>query len=153
MWIIRFSSLRWRLLRFAWNTASYTNGSHTISAVAHDAAGNTGTASVSVMVVNTTPTSLTAQITWPANGQTISRVRRSHLRHRYECCRSHILRGWAAGGEPGGVGGPVALLQHSLERESPGYHTVTAVAQGANGKHRDIASGASAGTVKAAAGR
>ncbi len=45
---------------FAWNTASYANGSHTISAVAHDAAGNTGTASVSVMVVNTTPTSLAA---------------------------------------------------------------------------------------------
>src|SRR6266567_629621 len=58
---------------FAWNTTRYVNGSHTISAVAHGAAGNTTTASASVMVVNTTPTSLAAQITWPTNGQTISR--------------------------------------------------------------------------------
>jgi chitinase len=37
---------------YSWNTLQVSNGSHTISAVARDAAGNTGTASVTVMVSN-----------------------------------------------------------------------------------------------------
>jgi hypothetical protein len=37
---------------YAWNTTQVQNGSHTISAVARDAAGNTGTASIVVNVSN-----------------------------------------------------------------------------------------------------
>ncbi len=46
-----------------WNTTTYTNGSHTITAVARDAAGNTTTSSsVSVNVSNTTVVPPTADI-------------------------------------------------------------------------------------------
>ena len=38
----------------SWNTASSTNGAHTISAIAYDASGNTATSTVSVTVMNGT---------------------------------------------------------------------------------------------------
>ena len=40
----------------SWNTAAVTNGPHTLSAVATDAAGNTATASIPVTMNNTPPT-------------------------------------------------------------------------------------------------
>ncbi len=56
------------------NVATLTAGTHTISAVARDAAGNTATASVSVTVIlstsDTTPP--TVSLTSPANGSTVS---------------------------------------------------------------------------------
>jgi phosphatidylserine/phosphatidylglycerophosphate/cardiolipin synthase-like enzyme len=39
----------------SWNTAAFSNGSHTVTAIARDAAGNTAQASVTVTVSNTAP--------------------------------------------------------------------------------------------------
>jgi hypothetical protein len=54
---------------FSWNTASASNGQHTLTATVRDSAGRTGSASRTVTVSNgtTTPTSPTVQIT-PASG-------------------------------------------------------------------------------------
>jgi hypothetical protein len=55
-----------------WNTTTASNGSHTITAVARDAAGNTTTsAPVTVTVANDT-TAPTVAITSPASGATVS---------------------------------------------------------------------------------
>ncbi len=48
-----------------WNTLNTSNGAHTISAIARDAAGNQGTASVTVTVSNQQATTL---VTIPVNG-------------------------------------------------------------------------------------
>ncbi|MFA6004252.1 MAG: Ig-like domain-containing protein, partial [Elusimicrobiota bacterium] len=58
----------------SWVTTGASNGAHTLSAVARDAAGNTQTATVSVTVSNTVAdtTAPTAAITAPANGATVS---------------------------------------------------------------------------------
>ena len=54
----------------AWNTATSLNGSHTLTAIARDAAGNTKTSlAVIVTVDNVAPT---VAITAPANGATVS---------------------------------------------------------------------------------
>lgn len=57
-----------------WNTISATNGTHTLSAIARDAAGNKTTASVSVTVSNATPdtTPPTVAMTAPAKGANVS---------------------------------------------------------------------------------
>src|SRR5262249_21313038 len=57
-----------------WNSTSTTNGSHTLSAIARDAAGNKSTASVTVTVNNPVPdtTPPTVSITAPATGATVS---------------------------------------------------------------------------------
>ena len=62
-------------LMVAWNTATATNGSHSLTAVARDAAGNKATsAAVQVTVSNTngSGTGPTVVISSPANGATIS---------------------------------------------------------------------------------
>jgi hypothetical protein len=59
----------------SWNTTTAGNGTHTLSAVARDAAGNTTTsATVTVTVNNAAPdtTPPTVSITAPANGSTVS---------------------------------------------------------------------------------
>src|SRR6266516_2696921 len=60
----------------SWNTTTTANGSHTITAIARDAAGNrTTSAPVTVTVSNAPPpdtTPPTVSITSPSNGQTIS---------------------------------------------------------------------------------
>ena len=56
----------------SWNTTTAANGSHTLTAVARDAAGNTTTStavSVTVTVDNTAPT---VSVTAPAGGATVS---------------------------------------------------------------------------------
>jgi Domain of unknown function (DUF4082)/Bacterial Ig-like domain/Bacterial Ig domain len=56
-----------------WNTTTVVNGSHALTAVARDAAGNTATAtSVSVSVNNADTTPPTVALTAPANGATVS---------------------------------------------------------------------------------
>ena len=56
----------------AWDTTTASNGAHTLTAVARDAAGNTTTsAAVTVTVLNDT-TAPTVGITAPANGATVS---------------------------------------------------------------------------------
>jgi hypothetical protein len=59
----------------SWDTTSVANGSHSLTAIARDAAGNrTTSAAVTVTVSNTTPdtTPPTVAITAPANGATVS---------------------------------------------------------------------------------
>ncbi|MBZ5569958.1 MAG: putative Ig domain-containing protein, partial [Acidobacteriia bacterium] len=57
----------------SWNSTTASNGSHAISAVARDAAGNTNTASATVNVSNVSDTTPpTVSITAPANGATVS---------------------------------------------------------------------------------
>jgi hypothetical protein len=56
-----------------WNTTQAANGSHTLSAVAYDAAGNQGTSgNISVTVNNADTTPPTVSLTAPANGATVS---------------------------------------------------------------------------------
>jgi len=58
---------------FSWNTATLPNGYHSLTATARDAAANTSTASVSVLINNvadTTPPNVS--INSPANGATIA---------------------------------------------------------------------------------
>jgi thermitase len=60
---------------FAWNTATPTNGAHTLAVKAYDAAGNAGSASLFTSVSNATLTDTTTPavaITSPANGAIIS---------------------------------------------------------------------------------
>jgi hypothetical protein len=60
-----------------WNTTTATNGPHTITATARDAAGNrTSSAVVSVTVANSTADTIppTVSITRPANGATLSGI-------------------------------------------------------------------------------
>jgi thermitase len=60
---------------FSWNTASYTNAAHTITVSASDAAGNVGTASISVTVSNISKaltSTLAVSIGSPVSGATIA---------------------------------------------------------------------------------
>jgi hypothetical protein len=58
---------------FSWNTTSVSNASHTLTAIAKDAAGNTTTsASVKVTVNNSDTTPPTVSITSPANNATVN---------------------------------------------------------------------------------
>ena len=57
----------------SWNTTKAANGSHTLTAVARDAAGNTTTSTaVSVTVNNADTTAPTVSVTAPASGATVS---------------------------------------------------------------------------------
>jgi hypothetical protein len=56
----------------SWNTTTAGNGSHTLSARARDAAGNTAIASVTVTVSNVDTTPPVVSISAPANGATLS---------------------------------------------------------------------------------
>jgi hypothetical protein len=55
----------------SWDSRTTTNGSHTLTAVARDLAGNTQTATVTVTVSND-PTPPTVSITAPGNGSTVT---------------------------------------------------------------------------------
>src|SRR5438094_7428769 len=56
-----------------WSSTTGTNGSHTLSAVARDAAGNTKTsAAVTVTVTNADTTPPTVTMSAPAGGATVS---------------------------------------------------------------------------------
>jgi len=59
---------------FSLNTLSYTNGTHTLQARAYDAAGNIGTASISVTIKNSIADTAapTTAITLPVNGSKVS---------------------------------------------------------------------------------
>jgi hypothetical protein len=55
-----------------WNTTTATPGAHTLTARARDAAGNTGSSSVTVTVNNPDTTPPTVSISGPASGATVS---------------------------------------------------------------------------------
>jgi hypothetical protein len=58
---------------FSWNTATATNGAHTLTAIARDAAGNrTTSAAISVTTNNLDTTPPTVSITAPANAATVA---------------------------------------------------------------------------------
>src|SRR5207249_11133024 len=57
---------------YAWNTSGVTAGAHTLNLTVTDGAGRTASASVSVTVSGTPPPALTASITSPASGATVS---------------------------------------------------------------------------------
>src|SRR6202041_881299 len=58
---------------FSWSTTSVANGSHTLTAVAKDASGNTATSTgVKVTVNNPVASTLTVSITSPANSATVT---------------------------------------------------------------------------------
>src|SRR3989454_2475076 len=57
---------------FAWNTTAVPNGTHSLTAVARDAAGNTATAGVQVTVANSDITPPTVSVTAPISGATVS---------------------------------------------------------------------------------
>src|SRR5437773_1635963 len=54
----------------SWNTTTATNGSHTLTVVARDAAGNTATSSAVTVTVDNSPPAVS--ITFPADGATVS---------------------------------------------------------------------------------
>jgi hypothetical protein len=58
----------------SWNTTSATNGSHTISAVALDGAGNVGTSAGVVVTVSNTAVAPTISLTAPTNGANLSGI-------------------------------------------------------------------------------
>jgi hypothetical protein len=57
----------------SWNTSGTSNGAHTLTAVARDAAGNTKTSTaIAITVNNTDTTAPTVSLTSPAGGATVS---------------------------------------------------------------------------------
>jgi hypothetical protein len=56
----------------SWNTTTATNGSHTLTAVARDAAGNTTTSAVVTVTASNDTTDPTVSISAPAGGATVS---------------------------------------------------------------------------------
>ena len=56
----------------AWNTTTASNGSHSLTAVASDAAGNATTATTVTVTVNNDATPPTVSLTAPADGSTVS---------------------------------------------------------------------------------
>jgi hypothetical protein len=56
----------------SWNSTTATNGSHTLTAVARDAAGNTTTSAVVTVAVSNDTTDPTVSISAPAGGATVS---------------------------------------------------------------------------------
>ena len=57
---------------YAWNTSGVAAGAHTLNLAVTDGAGRTASASASVTVSGTPPPALTASITSPASGATVS---------------------------------------------------------------------------------
>src|SRR5207248_1768641 len=56
----------------SWNTTTASNGAHTLTAIARDAAGNRTTCSAVSVTVNNDKTPPTVSITSPAGGATVS---------------------------------------------------------------------------------
>ncbi len=121
----------------SWNTATASNGSHTITAVARDAAGNqTTSAPVTVTVSNGPPPDTTPPsvgITSPGNGQTVKGT--------VSVSASASDNVGVAGVQFFGDGTPLApevttapyAISVDTTQSSDGSHTITAVARDAAG--------------------
>ena len=123
-----------------WNTATVANGTHTLTAVARDAAGNTRTsAPVSVTVSNGPPpdtTPPTVSITSPANGATVSgtiNVTASASDNVGVAGVQFQLDGVNAGAPD--TSAPYAIAWNTTGA-SDGTHTITAIAQDTAGNTR-----------------
>src|SRR5207247_2178846 len=118
----------------AWDTTTTSNGSHTVTARARDAAGNTATsAAVVVTVSNTDTTPPTVAITAPANGATVSStvtVTASASDNVGVAGVQFLLDGGALGAED--TTAPYGVAWDTTTT-SNGSHTVTARARDAAG--------------------
>ena len=119
------------------DTTTLSTGSHTISAVARDAAGNTKTsANVSVTVDNAAPT---VAISAPANGATLSGTATAH-RHRL---RQRGVQSVQFQVDGNNVGAADTTSPYSLALDtatlSSGAHTISAVARDAAGNTKTSA--------------
>jgi alpha-tubulin suppressor-like RCC1 family protein len=126
----------------SWNTTTVANGSHTITAVARDAAGNSTTSSArSVTVSNIDTTIPTVSITSPASGATVS---------------NSVTVSAAASDNVGvvgvqfkrdglNIGGEDTISPYSISWDTTsvanGSHTITAVARDAAGTSASITIG------------
>ena len=123
----------------SWNTATASNGSHTITAVARDAAGNrTTSAPVTVTVANGPPsdtTPPTVSITSPSSGQTVSAtvtVTASASDNVGVAGVQFLLDGANLGAES--TAAPYSVSWNTAAA-SNGSHTLTAIARDAAGNH------------------
>jgi YVTN family beta-propeller protein len=114
----------------SWNTTAVTNGTHTVKAVARDAAGNTATSTRTVTVDNAKPS---VSLTGPANGATVSgtvSLSATASDNAGVTGVKFLVDGAVVGAEdttsPYGVSWNTTLV-------SNGMHTVTAVARDAAG--------------------
>ena len=130
----------------SWNTTTATNGTHTLTAVARDAAGNTKTStSVTVTVSNTTggggdTTAPTVAITGPGGGATVSgtaQVTASASDNIGVVGVQFKLNGTNLGGED--TAAPYAISWDTTTATN-GSHTLTAVARDAAGNTTTSAS-------------
>jgi hypothetical protein len=120
----------------SWDTTTTANGSHTLTAVARDAAGNnTTSAAVALMVANNTlsTTPPTVAITAPSNGATVS----STVQVTASASDNVGVAGvqFYLDGSPLGVGQTIAPYQISWDTTTTanGSHTLTAAARDAAG--------------------
>jgi subtilisin family serine protease len=78
----------------AWDTSTWTNGSHTVRAEATDNAGNTASHTASVTVNNGDSTPPTVGITSPSNGATVSGSAVSFAANASDASGIHKVRFW-----------------------------------------------------------
>ncbi len=125
----------------SWNTLSVGNGSHTLTAVARDAAGNTATASpVTVTVNNPDTTAPTVTLTAPASGATVQAtvsVTASASDNVGVAGVQFRLDGVNLGAED--TSSPYTTSWNTLSTAN-GTHTLTAVARDAAGNTKTSAS-------------
>jgi uncharacterized protein (TIGR03790 family) len=116
----------------SWNTAGVSNGPHTLSAVASDAAGNAATSSISVTMDTTPPT---VSVTAPANGATVGGTVAVSANATDSVGITGVqfqLDGANLGGVMAGVG-PSYSYSWNTAGVANGWHTVAAVASDAAG--------------------
>jgi hypothetical protein len=118
----------------AWNSSGSPNGSHSIAAVARDAAGNTRvSATVTVTLSNPDTTAPTASITAPSSGETVSatiNVSANASDNMGVAGVQFRLDGAALGAED--TTAPFSVAWNTTTA-SEGAHTLTAVARDAAG--------------------
>jgi hypothetical protein len=114
------------------NTATLTNGSHTLSAVALDTLGNSGSASVTVTVSNTVAPP-TVTFSSPVNGSTVSNT----ITVSASASGSASIASVQFRVDGANLGGPVTAAPYSVSLNTTtltnGSHTLSAVALDAHG--------------------
>jgi len=125
---------------FAWNTTGLSNTNHTVSAVARDAAGNKATASVTVMITNTTPPNVDTTppqvlITSPQNGGSVPRGPFTIVATASDNVSVPGVKFYVDGVQigPESTGPAYTATWNTAAVKGHGYHTLTAVARDAAG--------------------
>jgi len=123
----------------SWNTVTASNGSHTLTAVARDAAGNRATSAPMTIAVANDTTPPTVSITSPANGATVSgtiAVTANAADNVGVAGVQFKLDGAALGAEA--TAAPFAVSWNTTTATN-GSHTLTAVARDAAGNRANSA--------------